>query len=517
MPRLKISNFLVALSALAAGAFVLLATPWGPGLREDSFSYITAAQSFAEGTGLGRWAADGSFRPLTHFPPFLPVLFAGVGRLGFDLVGAFRVFNAALFSFIVILVSLSIYITSKSGWAALVGAIATAFSGVMIEIFAWAHSEPLYLALSLAALIFLSAYMSGSPNLWYLFSSILLAALAFLTRFAGIALIVSSALILVLIPWTTLRKRLGAAALFSALSVLPTAAFMLRNRMLYGTASDRPLPVWHPPDLERWLEGGRTILSWFAPYRLLDTLPESGILILGATLLVAILALLSLVSIRYFQPSKDDEGWPIALWSLLFANAIGYLGLVLLTVLFLDRLTPLNDRILIPFYLFLLALLTLSASKLWKESTRLQLPFSVLIAGFMLLHGYRGMQTIVDLRERGLGLSTPRWHHSEAIEYLHSLPQVPIYTNDIPAVYFHAGRTAHFIPVQINPAEGGFRPDYQNELEEMRSRLSENDGVLILFGKDPGNRLHSAELEDLTRTLTLVKDFEDALVYRPGD
>ncbi|MDF1499251.1 MAG: hypothetical protein P1P76_02135 [Anaerolineales bacterium] len=508
-------SYLIAIIALGAGVLILLATPWGPGLREDSFSYITAAQSYAQGTGLGRWAADGTFRPLTHFPPLLPLLFAGIKQLGFDLVGSFRVLNGVLFSSIVILTALSIYVTSRSEWGALAGALLTASSGVLIENFTWAHSEPLYLTLSIAGLILLSIYMSSKKNNWYFAGSIVAVALAFLTRFAGIALIVSSGLILAVMPWTTLKRRLGITSVFSASSALPTAAFMVRNRMLYGTASDRPTPLWHPPELEKWMEGARTILSWFLPHRLLNLFSDSLILILGATALTAIFALASLTSIRYYRRLKREELFRTSLWYLLFTNAVGYLGLVLLTVLFLDRLTPLNDRIMVPFYLFLLPLLTTSVIILCKGLARLRLPVTVLTVGFILLHGYRGIQTIEDLRERGLGLSTPGWHTSEAIAYLRSLPQVPIYTNDIPAVYFHADRMAHFIPVRVNPAEGSLREDYQNELEEMRERLSGENGILILFGESPRARLHSAELEDVTRSLYLVWEFEDALVYRP--
>lgn len=517
MRKPGLTSYLIAIIALGAGALILLATPWGPGLREDSFNYITAAQSYAQGTGLGRWAADGTFRPLTHFPPLLPLALAGIKLLGLDLVGSFRVLNGVLFSSTVILTALSIYVTSRSEWGALAGALLTASSGVLIENFAWAHSEPLYLTLSIAGLILLSIYMSSENNNWYFAGSIVAIALAFLTRFAGIALIVSSGLILVVMPWTTLKRRLGVASVFSAMSALPTAAFMLRNRMLYGTASDRPTPLWHPPELEKWMEGARTILSWFLPHRLLDLFSDSLVLILGATSLAVIFALASIISIRYYRQLEREKLSRSSLWYLLFTNAVSYLGLVLLTVLFLDRLTPLNDRIMAPFYLFLIPLLTTSVIKLWKGLTRLQLPVTVLTVGFMLLHGYRGTQTIENLRERGLGLSTPEWHNSEAITYLSSLPQVPIYTNDIPAVYFHADRMAHFIPVRVNPAEGSLREDYQNELEEMRKRLSEENGVLVLFGENRRARLHSAELEDLTISLTLMRQFEDALIYQPAD
>jgi hypothetical protein len=100
------------------------------------------------------------------------------------------------------------------------------------------------------------------------------------------------------------------------------------------------------------------------------------------------------------------------------------------------------------------------------------------------------------------------------MEYLRALPPVPIYTNDIPAIYFHADRMAHFIPVKLNPAEETTRQDYPEELLEMRKTLNDKNGILILFGKDPEARLHSAELSDLLMGLEEVKAFEDAIIFQ---
>jgi hypothetical protein len=101
------------------------------------------------------------------------------------------------------------------------------------------------------------------------------------------------------------------------------------------------------------------------------------------------------------------------------------------------------------------------------------------------------------------------------MEYLRSLPlSVPLYTNDIPAIYFHADRMAHFIPVRQNPAEGDLREDYTLELNKMQTILQNEDGILILFGSDPEERLHTADLTDLTFGLEEFRVFENAVIYR---
>ena len=77
----------------------------------------------------------------------------------------------------------------------------------------------------------------------------------------------------------------------------------------------------------------------------------------------------------------------------------------------------------------------------------------------------RGMVRVNTLHNQGLGLSTPGWQHSETMAALASFGNVPIYTNDIPAVYFYTGRMAAFIPVRENPADGEYRGDYEEALD----------------------------------------------------
>jgi hypothetical protein len=292
---------------------------------------------------------------------------------------------------------------------------------------------------------------------------------------------------------------------------------MLRNAILYGTASDRPTPEWHPPSLQTWREGADTFITWFLPNRLISPFPDTVILAFAFLGILSMIAILVYISKETFRTSPENGRSAVYHWYLLIGNMAGSFLLILVTVLFLDRLTPLNNRILLPTYLFLLILLLISAirfAQIFDQRVIQMMLFSGSLL-FTFVHVYRGIQTVRELRTNGLGLSSPQWHSSETMAYLRSLPEVPIFTNDIPAVYFHSDRMAHFIPTQQNFAKGREREDYQKDLVSMRARLKEGYGVLVLFGANPEERLHTAELEDLTLGLELVRNYPDSDVYRP--
>ena len=513
----KLSFFVITLTFIVfvGSILIIISTPWGPGLREDSFSYITAAESFYEGTGLGRWAADGTFRPLTHFPPLLPWLLAGLRILGLEYVLAARLLNAFLFGISSYLVGISLFVLTESRKVALIGAAMSCISNVLLGIFSWAHSEPLYIVLNMASLISLALYLRNPARSGYLLTAIAATALTFLTRFAGIALICASTLTMLIFPWGELKRRVKVSSLFVLLSSAPTAIFIMRNRILYGTTVDRPLPQWHPPPATTWAQGADTILGWFAPHRIFSSMSNTAVIVAGTLITLSLFIAFAFASYQMYRRFLSANLPIQPLWFLSLTNLLAYCGLLMVTVLFLDRLTPLNDRILSPIYPLLLLMLP-ALGNFWLDGRHqsIKILLSVILVVFLGVFVFRGIQTIRTQRELGLGLSTPQWHTSKAMEYLRTLPSVPIYTNDIPAIYFHADRMAHFIPVKQNPAEGTIRQDYPAEMLIMRQRLLDGKGILILFGTDPEARLHSAEFSDLVFGLEEVTGFEGAVVYR---
>ena len=83
-------------------------TPFGMGINGDSYQYIFGADTLAAGYGIGRLDGGGNFKPLTHYPPLLSIILAGLKMTGMDTINAARPLNAALFCLDILLVALII-------------------------------------------------------------------------------------------------------------------------------------------------------------------------------------------------------------------------------------------------------------------------------------------------------------------------------------------------------------------------------------------------------------------------
>jgi hypothetical protein len=207
---------------------------------------------------------------------------------------------------------------------------------------------------------------------------------------------------------------------------------------------------------------------------------------------------------------------------ILLIYLLAYVGLVVMTVLFFDTMTLLNQRILSPIYLPGLMFIIIIVWR-WREKTgkgpRLLIGFFCLV-----LFGYqifRSSETAVDLRSAPRGYASGIYRNSPTVEYVQQLPEVPIYSNDLPAFYFWADRMAIFIPSRINPATlmYGSIEQYERSLQQMYQRMAQEGAILVIFGPDPYNRLDQNHLSDLTRDLILIAEFKDGLVfqYEGGD
>ena len=123
---------------------------------------------------------------------------------------------------------------------------------------------------------------------------------------------------------------------------------------------------------------------------------------------------------------------------------------------------------------------------------------------------------IVELRSAPQGYASGIYRNSPTIEYVRQFPDVPIYSNDLPALYFWADKMAIFIPSRINPStlEYDSVERYELSLQNMYERMVQEGAVLIIFGPNPYSRLDQNHLSDLTRDLTLTAEFKDGLIFQ---
>jgi hypothetical protein len=327
--------------------------------------------------------------------------------------------------------------------------------------------------------------------------------------------VIAGACALVLLHDPRRSRRWKDAALYLAISCLPTLGFMARNLALTGAPTDEVPVSWHSPPLVEWQKAARMVLNWGLPDVWVERLSgdSSLLVLLAAGLAIAPGAIWVSRTLWRDWRGRVRAGPAVGLLFVIYGAV--YLLVFMGTVLLVRRITPADNRILSPVFLALAFLLVAGLSLLWKRGSTggrlLVVAASALIFGFQLWR-LSGLLEVLPADARGF--ASEAWRESETIAYVRALPQTLIYSNEIQALYFLTGRNAVFIPTRLNPATGEPRQDFEVSLARMRERLILEEGALVLI--DP-SELSSEQMSELVEGLVLEAELSDGAVYRPQD
>ncbi|MGA7606782.1 MAG: phospholipid carrier-dependent glycosyltransferase, partial [Anaerolineales bacterium] len=237
-------SFLTLSLLSVIGIFLVLrSTPEGLGLSDDSIAYIAGARSLLAGYGY-REAWLMSNNPMTHFPPGFSSALAVIGLLGLDPLRGARFLNAILFGLCTEVIGILGWRMTKSLVSGLVLAALFVLNGSLLQVYTTAMSEPLFIFLSLLAFWMFDLYFERDAHwLWLVLCGIFVG-VAYLTRYAGLALL-ATFLVALFILHDTWRMRFISAGIFLA-SVIPwILGWSIRNLLAAGNVTNREL-VWHP-------------------------------------------------------------------------------------------------------------------------------------------------------------------------------------------------------------------------------------------------------------------------------
>jgi 4-amino-4-deoxy-L-arabinose transferase-like glycosyltransferase len=495
MPSKKISDtlsghlLLVALPviALIGTVMVLYATRWGAFLSDDSFWYILPAEQALQGKG---------FHPTRTFAPGLSLSLIGLGALGLQPLAAIRWLNAVLFGANILLAGWIVWRAGGGKVGALLTGLLVLLSDVLLETHGWAMSEALNLTLSLLAVLAFQQFIRDPRYVW-LAGSTLAASLACLTRYAGIPMVAAIAFgLLVYSPARRFWKRLGHAAIFGSASLLPMAAWWLRNQLVTGQALHYSSFHWAWPtmDTARWFF--YSVLSWFVPGRLLH-----GREIVTGLFFLALAGLLLALWLHWLR--RTGRRFTATLDPALFALLINGALIVAMLVIangFSD-LVAFNARYLI---MLLLALLMTAATAAAKSL--LQLPAAgkaILLAGlvlFTLYYAYRSIDAVRTLHANGLGYVNSFTANSETIRYLKAHPELKVITTGPEGMYFWVGEFYNGIY-----STGG-------DTDRLVRKVCEEQATLVLLNSMPAG-MYGFDQDSLTGQLSHQYSFNDSELY----
>lgn len=422
------------LGLLGTGLVLVATTSYGVGLSSDSVSYISSAQNISDGYGYVNHVG----KPITVFPPLFSAVLAviGQGQLQLDIVA--RYLNAILFGLLVGLSANWMLTKTNSPALSLIGTAAVIFSRPLVEVSVYAWSEPLFIILALMAMLQMAQF-STTENYQPIALAGVFTALACLTRYAGVSLIITGALLLVLERRkSSLSRWIKRLFVFSTIAIVPLCLWLVRNYLISGgltgdrSASNRSLTTNIGLTVD-------IITNWALPSRIPITLRAA---IVGF-LLIALISTIIFAHRRNIV-QIDSRLYKQLLPILLF---IPLYSAFLITSVSITNLSPIDNRYLAPIYVPVVLLGIFFLNEI-RHIITLSVSGQVVKYAFLLalvawlIYPVRNVTGLVRwYYTNGVeGFHSAEWVNSEVIAYLknHTL-QGSVYTNEREAIYVLTG------------------------------------------------------------------------------
>ena len=241
MVKKRFSLFPAVAGALGAGLVLARQITWGVGLGPDGINYAAIARNLLAGEGFTDF--DGGVSTL--WPPLWPLLLAAAGLGILDPIRVAGPLNAALFALTVFVLGRYLERRLESRFVARWATLAFALSAPLAEVSRQAMSEPAFLLFTTLALVAADRFFEhgvdggagGNRGRSLLLRAAGWSALAWLTRYLGVALVASVGLLLLLRRRGTApaRTRCADAGLYTAVAAAPMALWLFRNLRATGS------------------------------------------------------------------------------------------------------------------------------------------------------------------------------------------------------------------------------------------------------------------------------------------
>jgi 4-amino-4-deoxy-L-arabinose transferase-like glycosyltransferase len=329
--------------------------------------------------------------------------------------------------------------------------------------------------------------------------------LAFLTRYAALALLATGIVALVIMHGRSRFKRaLLDVGIFLAGFVPFVLAWTIRNRIVGGTVTNRAIG-WHPIVESNARTGIRTFSEFLVPIQnwQLSLIKISG-LFEGILIVLALGLLVWMLKVglpRFFQPEKNPQPEVISFLNGLYI--FGYFLSLAATMTFFDPATKFQLRIVSPMLVSLLLLLAFGLKTVSSSGVgRIIVSTLAVIIFAMSLMGTN--ETLVDLRRGGQVYANERWYDAPAIAALRKLPEdVIIHSNQPGVIYLYVGRPGALLPGSIGSA---------NELQE---QVRAGKAVIVIFKETNLDEATAAYYEALGQRMRIEKYNGDVIYSAP--
>lgn len=485
-----------SLIAAVAGFFIIiLFTQYGGiGISPDSIVYTSAARNFAHN---GRLLVFGAM-PLVDFPVMYPLFLAFIKWVTQqDLVEIGRYINGALFGVLIYLCGC--IMESKPQWRtwykwAMLSCIA--ISPSLLDVYTMMWSETLFIILTILFIILYKKYTYRyDPRALYVVA--FCAAVACITRYAGIALVGTGGLLLLMDTKLAWKKKIIHILIFGSISISLLVVNLVRNALITGTLTgDREKGV--TPFFTNVGHVGKVFCEW------ISFMPEN----VTAATIVGTLVLVVLVVAFGFHALKQARF--SSYQNIIATFAMIYVLFIIVTAT-LSRYETINNRFIAPAYIPLLLAVTgwIPGSTDALSERKAKFVFIPVIAIFIWFQYTQYVQTKRMYTETiGYGIpgyTDASWRNSAIAAFLKGnkglfKPDMEIYTNANDAFYFVSGLPAESVPHTID----------KNYTQEF---IANDPYYIVWFSNVNDIDLLTLDFIKANRKLTVLHTLKDGVIF----
>ena len=527
----RIVLVIVGLLSLLGGAVAVYGTAKGPWGYSDSVAYIVSARNLLKGIGLGYYYPSGRFYVLTHYPPFYPLVLAGIGLFHVDLVAATRWLSIILFAATLLGAGWVFIRYSSSPWLAILACILIGIFPTTLTMFSSSMSEPLFVFLLLLCGFSLVGYLR-SDNYRWLFLSAVVTGLLPLTRYIGVAIAFAAAVSILLFVPGTWKARIKKAALFGLIASLLITLWMVWvyfsvDRSLAGRGFQMDWDSLSIRFMEFRAVFLNTVWVWMPYGKYLISLRSRlrTMLLALAVVGAAVVTLLAGRRVRKRDLQAGISG-DLQIFGVFGLSSLAYVGALALTYLFTQPAPDIDDRMLLPVYVGVVMSM-LGAFSCWRNAwfqnrKRWLTIIPWLAAAVFVYWYYPGSLWVVRYYHLGWGFTTYSWRNSETIQAVRDLPDnLPIVSDNAVAILLWADRPAYELKDSLRPYFINQSTPYGSDTtDEAQKAFREYGAALVTFRGQLGIQLEQAfgekglaRLDSLFDGLVVGGQYTDGAIY----
>lgn len=509
----------------------------------DSVDYLSTAENLTAGKGL----RDFSYNFFSWWAPLYSLLLAFLSQLGIEVQDASRMVNITTSGLIVIVTGywLNRYIGSR---LLIIGMVVIISAGHITNLVAlFVLSETLFILLLLLALVYMDKFFNQQFPIKSLIISAFFALLASITRYAGVAIILTATFLIILDWRLSIIRKLRYIIVYVAISLMPVLTYLAYSRLYMDLSlSGRLHVVEFAPFQHLNFQHLKSIIEmlyiWFfvpepGNIHVLANIVEGWVPIESYIanfktptwvayylwIVASVIILWILISIGYYLRIRKPSAsiWhPIHIKTLLIPTSFTVIYLLVLLTPFKGS-SNINYRYLSPIYIPTLICIIFAVGQIYrKENLRRAIVAKIALATLLILGCIVYIDRIVrwniSLTAKTLEYSNYQPYlqgygpNSPIIEYLNlNTMDGNILTSYAPIIYQMTN-----LPSPVRHLDCSY---WSNDSAEIREGRLEHDYIILLTKTstyDTHCDLRAMALQQYQQHLELVLETSDGLIYR---